>query len=173
MLYSGNEIAWNIRYMARPRTSPEHKRLLARLRTKAYSEIHPLTPEQKARKRANDKAREQTPEYKAKAAARYRAKREAEAAHPRPDICEICGNPPNGRGALHWDHCHTTGAFRGWLCHSCNYSLGHVRDDPALLRKMAAYLDRFPRPEGEYQPQARQQRQHAATCAMPKQDSLF
>ena len=131
------------------------------------------TPEGKAKKRAIERARQQTPEYKAKAAARYQRKREAQAAHPRPELCEICGNPPNGMGALHWDHCHTTGVFRGWLCHSCNHALGHVRDDPALLRRMADYLDRFPRPEGEYQPKARRRRQPAVSCAMPGQDSLF
>ncbi|MFE7744402.1 endonuclease VII domain-containing protein [Nocardia sp. NPDC057455] len=56
-------------------------------------------------------------------------------------LCEICGGPPNGRGGLHVDHCHTTGKIRGLLCNSCNVSIGHFRDDPAILRRAADYLE--------------------------------
>lgn len=39
------------------------------------------------------------------------------------------------------DHCHATGRFRGLLCDNCNWVLGNVKDDPAVLRRLMAYLD--------------------------------
>lgn len=38
------------------------------------------------------------------------------------------------------DHCHVHGHVRGLLCHGCNLALGHVRDNPATLRRLADYL---------------------------------
>lgn len=64
----------------------------------------------------------------------------AKAGRPPGDTCEICAQPPNGRGRLHFDHCHTTGVFRGWICHSCNIVLGHVKDSPARLQALINYL---------------------------------
>lgn len=46
---------------------------------------------------------------------------------PCPDHCEMCLRPA-GKRALHLDHCHTTGAFRGWLCGSCNTAFGRLGD---------------------------------------------
>lgn len=40
------------------------------------------------------------------------------------------------------DHCHTTGLVRGLLCRGCNTSLGHFRDDPAVLARAIEYLTR-------------------------------
>jgi hypothetical protein len=60
---------------------------------------------------------------------------------PRPDTCECCGAPP-GKQALALDHCHTTGAFRGWLCSSCNTALGKLGDNKAGLLRALAYLER-------------------------------
>lgn len=68
-----------------------------------------------------------------------RAKRERLAGRPKPDNCELCGQPSK---KICWDHNHDTGHFRGWLCAPCNYILGRVKDDPILLRKMAEYLER-------------------------------
>ena len=52
-------------------------------------------------------------------------------------ICAICRRDT----LLVWDHDHATGAFRGWLCNSCNRGLGHFGDDSVLLRMAAYYLD--------------------------------
>lgn len=63
---------------------------------------------------------------------------------PAPTMCEMCGGPPNGR-QICLDHCHETGAFRGWLCNRCNIVLGAIGDDRASLIKWSAqalaYLD--------------------------------
>jgi len=60
------------------------------------------------------------------------------AGRPRPDVCDVC----DGGGRIYFDHHHGSDAFRGWLCLSCNVALGHVKDDPELLRKLAEYLER-------------------------------
>jgi hypothetical protein len=67
---------------------------------------------------------------------------ETMAGRPRPEVCDACGGPPDPKRGLHFDHCHTHGHFRGWLCRSCNLALGNVGDDPARLLKLVAYLKR-------------------------------
>ena len=59
------------------------------------------------------------------------------------NLCAICGEPETRKGytTLVVDHDHATGIVRGFLCHSCNTTLGHMRDNPALLRAAADYLD--------------------------------
>jgi hypothetical protein len=39
-----------------------------------------------------------------------------------------------------------TGSFRGWLCDTCNSALGFANDDPALLRRMARYIEKARKP---------------------------
>lgn len=58
-----------------------------------------------------------------------------------PLVCELCGNAP-GRTSLHLDHDHEKKTFRGWLCKFCNVGLGCFKDNPALLRKAAEYLEK-------------------------------
>lgn len=67
-------------------------------------------------------------------------------------LCAICGNPPNPKGIrassrLHADHDHVTGKVRALLCNSCNNGIGRFRDDPALLRAAAEYIERHRREE--------------------------
>ena len=52
--------------------------------------------------------------------------------------CAVCKDP---LGKIrHIDHCHSTGAVRGILCHGCNVGIGHFRNDPNYLRAAADYL---------------------------------
>lgn len=64
--------------------------------------------------------------------------------------CDICEAPVQGR-EMHVDHDHTccpsrpghTGCMkcvRGILCRECNLALGLVRENPAVLTAMIAYL---------------------------------
>jgi hypothetical protein len=57
----------------------------------------------------------------------------------KPDLCEINGC---GRPATCLDHCHRTGRFRGWVCHSCNSRLRVFGYTEEVL-KYCAYLVRF------------------------------
>lgn len=72
------------------------------------------------------------------------------------EACAVCGSPPDGPRNGHFrsgthpdpkarnlaiDHDHTTGAIRGFLCSHCNRALGLMDDDPALLRKLAEYVE--------------------------------
>lgn len=52
-------------------------------------------------------------------------------------VCAIC----KAEALLSVDHDHETGAVRGLLCSTCNFMIGHGKDDPALLRAAAAYLE--------------------------------
>ena len=57
--------------------------------------------------------------------------------------CAICYRvETRGRGVLHIDHCHATGAVRGLLCFDCNTMLGKVKDVPETLDRAAQYLRR-------------------------------
>lgn len=56
--------------------------------------------------------------------------------------CATCGTTDPGSRAFHVDHDHATGRVRGLLCSGCNVVLGHVKDDPVLLRELADYLER-------------------------------
>lgn len=93
-----------------------------------------LDPEFKASKAAYHKKR--------RANDRLLAKRELITGRTRPEVCDVCGLPPNDERDLHFDHDHQRGHFRGWLCRRCNIVLGQVADDVDLLRKLIAYLER-------------------------------
>ena len=60
------------------------------------------------------------------------------AGKPKPQVCEICGCSCDP----HLDHDHKTGKFRGYICGSCNRALGMVKDNPEILRRAAAYLEK-------------------------------
>ncbi len=55
-------------------------------------------------------------------------------------LCYLCQRPP-GRKSLGVDHNHKTGKIRALLCARCNMALGGLRDDPALCRRAADYLE--------------------------------
>lgn len=63
-------------------------------------------------------------------------------------VCYICKNPETEirKGkllALCVDHCHATGAVRGLLCVACNSGIARFKDDPALMRAAASYIEVF------------------------------
>jgi hypothetical protein len=59
-----------------------------------------------------------------------------EPTRPAPAGCELCGRS----AALHRDHCHETGVFRGWLCCTCNTAIGKLGDNIAGIERALAYL---------------------------------
>lgn len=64
--------------------------------------------------------------------------------------CAICKRTASGRKdstELCVDHCHTSTAIRGLLCHSCNRALGLFKESEDSLKAAIAYLRR-----GPYQP---------------------
>lgn len=65
---------------------------------------------------------------------------------PMPYTCELCGGLPNGpsaaTGTLCIDHCHSTGAFRGWLCFGCNTGIGRLGDTVSGVQRALDYLKR-------------------------------
>jgi hypothetical protein len=53
-------------------------------------------------------------------------------------LCAICEMAP----AEHVDHDHEAGSVRQLLCFNCNGGLGQFKDDPAVLRAAASYVER-------------------------------
>ena len=53
------------------------------------------------------------------------------------DRCAICSEP----SPQHLDHDHVSGTRRQLLCQRCNQGLGLLRDDPAILRAAADYVE--------------------------------
>lgn len=53
-------------------------------------------------------------------------------------LCAVCRERP----AVDVDHDHANGIVRGLVCRSCNVGMGQFKDDPVLLRKALAYLER-------------------------------
>lgn len=59
-------------------------------------------------------------------------------------LCDLCRKPGDGRWKeLSIDHCHNTNQFRGMLCTDCNTGIGKLKDDPALLRRAADYVEHY------------------------------
>lgn len=56
--------------------------------------------------------------------------------------CAICARKQTHR-RLHVDHDHTTGQFRGLICHQCNIALGMIGDNISIALSIANYLAGF------------------------------
>ena len=52
--------------------------------------------------------------------------------------CEVC----NDTTRVAFDHCHSSGKFRGFLCYRCNLALGYVNDNEETLLSLVNYLRR-------------------------------
>ena len=70
---------------------------------------------------------------------RQEIKRIQEAGREKPEFCEIC---KENEYRIVFDHCHSSGSFRGWICDRCNRVLGIVKDSPELLKELALYLEK-------------------------------
>ena len=74
---------------------------------------------------------------------RHREKLWRKAMYPPPGFCESCGKiTGENTYDLCFDHNHETGAFRGWLCGSCNTSIGKLGDNIEGLKKALDYLEK-------------------------------
>lgn len=68
------------------------------------------------------------------------------------NLCGICERPSDQcHQELGLDHDHrfdkkNAQGWRGFLCSNCNFGLGHFRDDPTVLARAIAYLDRWRKP---------------------------
>ena|ERR1035437_406052 len=114
-------------------------------------------PELRIARRAKEFAwRRANPGALAKSYRKYRLKKEYGLTIPQFEVmvmaqggkCALCGAADGGRSkwkTLSVDHCHATGKVRALLCHQCNMVLGHCRDNPALLRKAADYVEHHAR----------------------------
>ena len=60
--------------------------------------------------------------------------------YPANPVCECCGRHADVAGKLQLDHDHLTHKFRGWLCRSCNASIGGLGDDIPGVERGLAYL---------------------------------
>ena len=56
------------------------------------------------------------------------------------NACAICGRILDTVKAVHIDHNHNTGQYRGILCSKCNNGLGFFNDDIQLFTKAITYL---------------------------------
>lgn len=62
-------------------------------------------------------------------------------------ICNRLEHQVKGRGGKKsgaWccDHDHSTGLFRGWLCHDCNRGIGNLGDDVNRLQNALNYINK-------------------------------
>ena len=65
-------------------------------------------------------------------------------------VCDCCHNPETATmkrtgklKQLAVDHCHVTGKVRALLCSSCNQAYGCLKEDPARIRALLAYAERW------------------------------
>lgn len=78
------------------------------------------------------------PEHRARHLSKQREYRQASGRWRRSGDCPICLR----EGVrLVWDHNHATGEFRAWICNPCNLALGHGRENPETLRRLALYAE--------------------------------
>lgn len=132
------------RYPKRTRKlSPEQREKnnsLARARGRTY------TAEQKERKAAYLKeylASKKEKTYAGHLARKYgmTASDYAKALEAQGGVCALCGGVNSDGKRIFVDHSHETGKVRALLCRLCNLAIGSMREDPALMRRAADYVE--------------------------------
>lgn len=85
--------------------------------------------------------------YAKKVKANPEEKKEYEKQNPRPEIgepfyCPVCERNfvREHRNDVVLDHSHVDGSVRGWLCSSCNTSIGKFRDDADTLQRAKDWI---------------------------------
>ena len=75
-------------------------------------------------------------------------KKQYEKEHPRPEIgesfkCPLCQKKFTREFSndVVLDHSHKTGEVRGWVCSSCNTSIGKFNDDPEILKRAIKWIE--------------------------------
>ena len=61
---------------------------------------------------------------------------------PEGTVCANCNKLPSDGNGLVFDHCHEMNVFRGYLCNSCNRSIGVLGDDVHGLIQALNYLNK-------------------------------
>ena len=79
---------------------------------------------------------EKSPAWKGGVSPQYKIKN---APRPKTEKCESCGSFGEDT-VICYDHNHTTGNFRGWICTNCNLVLGFAKDNPETLIALVNYL---------------------------------
>lgn len=63
------------------------------------------------------------------------------APRPKSETCEICGAfGSDTKNGICYDHNHTTGEFRGWICTRCNVAIGMVKENIETLEAIIEYI---------------------------------
>ena len=70
-----------------------------------------------------------------------------ESKHPRPKLgeefaCPVCNRKfvRKFQNDVVLDHSHVDGGVRGWVCSSCNTSIGKFYDDPSILQRAIDWI---------------------------------
>jgi hypothetical protein len=58
----------------------------------------------------------------------------------RGEVCPLCKREDP---LWNLDHCHDTGAVRGFICNYCNLGLGLFGHSPTVLRMAADHIEKF------------------------------
>ena len=87
--------------------------------------------------------------YSAKKPIPPKIRKEYELKHPKPKpsrenpfICPICRRNYYGEhlNQIVLDHSHKSGKIRGWICGSCNASIGKFKEDISILQRAISWL---------------------------------
>lgn len=137
----------------RSRRTRDGLRGKCRVCTLAECKVYTAVPENKKRKRDNERARGRSPEQIRRQRLwtwhRLRWEEYEALLESQGGVCKVCKNPePAGHGRFHVDHDHNCcptkkscgKCIRGLLCSRCNPMIGMAKDDPEVLMAAAQYL---------------------------------